>query len=141
MYVFLPIIVCVFLFLFVLFLSDNSVIGSASLRRQAQLLKKNPSFKVVNFRGNVQTRLRKLDEGIVDGENFLFFHQDDKRGKPPLLSVCTSRAIVRPAVMMIELHLFVVRPAATTVEEITNHVVKGNVSDGLEGSGWPSHHP
>lgn len=49
--------------------ADGSVIGSASLRRQAQLLKKNPSFKVVNFRGNVQTRLRKLDEEIVDGEH------------------------------------------------------------------------
>lgn len=48
------------------------MIGSASLRRQAQLLRKNPSFKVVNFRGNVQTRLRKLDEEIVDGECVLF---------------------------------------------------------------------
>mmetsp|Transcript_9978 Transcript_9978/g.13038 ORF Transcript_9978/g.13038 Transcript_9978/m.13038 type:complete len:358 (-) Transcript_9978:70-1143(-) len=47
-------------------LPDGSVIGSASLRRQAQLLAKNPTLKVVNFRGNVQTRLRKLDEGIVD---------------------------------------------------------------------------
>lgn len=46
---------------------DGSVIGSASLRRQAQLLRANPTFKVVNFRGNVQTRLRKLDEEIVDG--------------------------------------------------------------------------
>ncbi|CAM9833517.1 unnamed protein product [Pylaiella littoralis] len=47
-------------------LADGSVIGSASLRRQAQLLRANPTFKVVNFRGNVQTRLRKLDEEIVD---------------------------------------------------------------------------
>ncbi|CAM9699024.1 unnamed protein product [Heterosigma akashiwo] len=47
-------------------LPDGSVIGSASLRRQAQLLAKNPTLKVVNFRGNVQTRLRKLDEGVVD---------------------------------------------------------------------------
>jgi len=47
-------------------LKDGSVVGSASLRRQAQLLAKNPTLKVVNFRGNVQTRLRKLDEGIVD---------------------------------------------------------------------------
>eukprot|EP00752_Nemacystus_decipiens_P009011 g8044.t1 len=47
-------------------LPDGSVIGSASLRRQAQLLKANPTFKVVNFRGNVQTRLRKLDEEVVD---------------------------------------------------------------------------
>jgi len=47
-------------------LPDNSVIGTASLRRQAQLLAKNPTFKCVNFRGNVQTRLRKLDDGVVD---------------------------------------------------------------------------
>ena len=38
----------------------GSVIGTASLRRQAQLYAINPSFKCVNFRGNVQTRLKKL---------------------------------------------------------------------------------
>lgn len=47
-------------------LPDNSVIGTASLRRQAQLMARNPTFKCVNFRGNVQTRLRKLDDGVVD---------------------------------------------------------------------------
>ena len=47
-------------------LPDNSVIGTASLRRQAQILAKNPTLKCVNFRGNVQTRLRKLDDGVVD---------------------------------------------------------------------------
>lgn len=47
-------------------LPDNAVIGTASLRRQAQLMAKNPTFKCVNFRGNVQTRLRKLDDGVVD---------------------------------------------------------------------------
>mmetsp|Transcript_10814 Transcript_10814/g.15247 ORF Transcript_10814/g.15247 Transcript_10814/m.15247 type:complete len:371 (+) Transcript_10814:179-1291(+) len=47
-------------------LPDNAVIGTASLRRQAQLMARNPTFKCVNFRGNVQTRLRKLDDGVVD---------------------------------------------------------------------------
>jgi len=47
-------------------LPDGSTIGSASLRRQAQIMAQNPTLKVVNFRGNVQTRLRKLDEGVVD---------------------------------------------------------------------------
>jgi len=47
-------------------LPDGSIIGTASLRRQAQLLAKNPTLKCVNFRGNVQTRLKKLNEGIVD---------------------------------------------------------------------------
>lgn len=46
-------------------LPENSVIGSASLRRRAQILAKHPSFEVVNFRGNVQSRLRKLEEGDV----------------------------------------------------------------------------
>jgi hydroxymethylbilane synthase len=47
-------------------LPDHSVIGTASLRRQSQLMAKNPTFKCVNFRGNVQTRLRKLEDGVVD---------------------------------------------------------------------------
>jgi len=47
-------------------LPDHSVIGTASLRRQAQILAQNPTLKCVNFRGNVQTRLRKLDDGVVD---------------------------------------------------------------------------
>ena len=47
-------------------LPDGSVIGSASLRRQAQLLAKNPTWKVVNFRGNVQTRLKKIENEVVD---------------------------------------------------------------------------
>jgi hypothetical protein len=47
-------------------LPNGSVIGSASLRRQSQILAKNPTLKVVNFRGNVQTRLRKLASNEVD---------------------------------------------------------------------------
>ncbi|XP_077253363.1 porphobilinogen deaminase, chloroplastic-like [Tasmannia lanceolata] len=46
-------------------LPAGSIIGSASLRRQSQILYRYPSLKVVNFRGNVQTRLRKLSEGEV----------------------------------------------------------------------------
>eukprot|EP00250_Pteridium_aquilinum_P020040 c2467_g1_i1 orf=340-1500(-) len=46
-------------------LPAGSVVGSASLRRQSQLLYRYPSLKVVNFRGNVQTRIRKLSEGSV----------------------------------------------------------------------------
>ena len=43
----------------------GAVVGTASLRRGAQLLHRRPDLKVVNFRGNVQTRLRKLGEGEV----------------------------------------------------------------------------
>eukprot|EP00245_Coleochaete_scutata_P015694 TRINITY_DN70_c0_g1_i1.p1 TRINITY_DN70_c0_g1~~TRINITY_DN70_c0_g1_i1.p1 ORF type:complete len:401 (-),score=64.08 TRINITY_DN70_c0_g1_i1:720-1922(-) len=46
-------------------LPAGSVIGSASLRRQSQILHRYPHLKVENFRGNVQTRIRKLSEGSV----------------------------------------------------------------------------
>lgn len=47
-------------------LPDGALIGSASLRRQAQLMAINPTLKVVNFRGNVQTRLKKIENGDVE---------------------------------------------------------------------------
>ncbi|MBT4020601.1 MAG: hydroxymethylbilane synthase [Alphaproteobacteria bacterium] len=47
-------------------LPQGAVIGSASLRRQAQIKNQRPDLEVVTFRGNVQSRLRKLEEGIVD---------------------------------------------------------------------------
>jgi hydroxymethylbilane synthase len=47
-------------------LPSGSVIGTASLRRQAQIYAKNPDVKCINFRGNVQTRLKKLESGVVD---------------------------------------------------------------------------
>ena len=47
-------------------LPEGAVIGSASLRRQAQILAKRPDLKVINFRGSVGTRLEKLDRGEVD---------------------------------------------------------------------------
>ena len=44
-------------------LSDNSVVGTSSLRRESQLRSQFPYLQVRPLRGNVQTRLRKLDEG------------------------------------------------------------------------------
>lgn len=47
-------------------LPKGTVVGTSSLRRQAQLLHGRPDLVVVGFRGNVQTRLRKLQEGVAD---------------------------------------------------------------------------
>ncbi|MCW2235755.1 hydroxymethylbilane synthase [Azospirillum canadense] len=47
-------------------LPAGSVVGTAGLRRQAQILERRPDLTVVPFRGNVQTRLAKLDAGEVD---------------------------------------------------------------------------
>lgn len=48
-------------------LPHGAVVGSSSLRRQALIRRMRPDLEVVIFRGNVQTRLRKLDEGIAAG--------------------------------------------------------------------------
>lgn len=47
-------------------LPQGALLGTASLRRSAQLLHKRPDLKLGNLRGNVETRLRKLAEGQVD---------------------------------------------------------------------------
>ena len=47
-------------------LPQGAVVGTASLRRQALVKRQRPDLRVVPFRGNVETRLRKLDEGAVD---------------------------------------------------------------------------
>lgn len=47
-------------------LPEGAVVGTSSLRRQAQIKRIRPDLKVVGFRGNVQTRLRKLSEGVAD---------------------------------------------------------------------------
>jgi hydroxymethylbilane synthase len=47
-------------------LPAGAVVGTASLRRQALMKRLRPDLAVVSFRGNVETRLRKLDEGVVD---------------------------------------------------------------------------
>ncbi len=46
-------------------LPQGAVVGSSSLRRRAQLKLRRPDLQVVEFRGNVQTRMRKLDEGVA----------------------------------------------------------------------------
>lgn len=40
-------------------------VGTSSLRRKAQLLNRRPDLTVVEFRGNVQTRLKKLEDGVA----------------------------------------------------------------------------
>ena len=46
-------------------LGRGAVVGTSSLRRRAQLLNRRPDLQVVEFRGNVQTRLKKLEAGVA----------------------------------------------------------------------------
>jgi hydroxymethylbilane synthase len=47
-------------------LPKGGVVGTSSLRRAAQIRALRPDIRVLEFRGNVQTRLRKLADGVVD---------------------------------------------------------------------------
>ncbi|MDX9739859.1 MAG: hydroxymethylbilane synthase [Gammaproteobacteria bacterium] len=47
-------------------LPEGAVLGTSSLRRQAQLQALRPDLRIVSLRGNVGTRLRRLDEGEYD---------------------------------------------------------------------------
>jgi hydroxymethylbilane synthase len=47
-------------------LPNGATVGTASLRRQAMVKRLRPDLVVVPLRGNVETRLRKLDEGVAD---------------------------------------------------------------------------
>lgn len=47
-------------------LPSGAVVGTSSPRRKAQALRLRPDLKIVEFRGNVETRLKKLREGVAD---------------------------------------------------------------------------
>ena len=53
-------------------LPRGAVVGTASLRRQAMVKRLRPDLQVVSFRGNVETRLKKLDDGVVDATLLAF---------------------------------------------------------------------
>jgi hydroxymethylbilane synthase len=48
-------------------LPNGAIVGSSSPRRQALIRRMRPDLEVITFRGNVQTRLKKLEEGQVEG--------------------------------------------------------------------------
>ncbi|WP_400086238.1 hydroxymethylbilane synthase [Yoonia sp. R78084] len=47
-------------------LAQGATVGTSSLRRRSQLLAKRPDLNIVEFRGNVQTRLKKLGDGVAE---------------------------------------------------------------------------
>jgi hydroxymethylbilane synthase len=53
-------------------LAKGAVLGTSSLRRQAQVKRLRPDLKIIPYRGNVETRLRKLDDGVADATLLAF---------------------------------------------------------------------
>ncbi|MGI9525137.1 MAG: hydroxymethylbilane synthase, partial [Hyphomicrobiaceae bacterium] len=75
----------------------GAVVGTSSLRRRAQVLSNRPDLKIVDFRGNVQTRLKKLDAGIADA-TFLACAGLRRLGYSELLTSPIDPAEMLPAV-------------------------------------------
>lgn len=75
-------------------LPQGAVVGSSSLRRRAQLLHRRPDLQLVEFRGNVQTRLRKLDEGVAVA-TFLAMAGLSRLGLPTV-----ARSVIDPDQML-----------------------------------------
>jgi len=75
----------------------GAVVGTSSLRRRAQLLHHRPDLKIVEFRGNVQTRLRKLDEGVAEA-TFLACAGLRRLGQAEIIRAAISPDEMLPAV-------------------------------------------
>lgn len=71
-------------------------VGSSSVRRTAQLLRMRPDLKTVLFRGNVQTRLRKLSEGVADA-TFLACAGLNRLGLAEKITAAMPTEIMLPA--------------------------------------------
>ncbi len=75
-------------------LPPGAVVGTASLRRQAQVLGRRPDLRVVVFRGNVESRMRKLADGEVDATLLAL------AGLKRLGMAAAATAVLEPEVML-----------------------------------------
>lgn len=78
-------------------LPQGAVVGSSSLRRRAQLAHRRPDLRLVEFRGNVQTRLAKLEDGVADA-TFLAMAGLSRLGMPELAQGAIPPDEMLPAV-------------------------------------------
>ncbi|MBO6551102.1 MAG: hydroxymethylbilane synthase [Rhizobiales bacterium] len=78
-------------------LPEGAVVGTSSLRRQAQVKKRRPDLDVVTFRGSVQTRLEKLERGDV-AATFLAVAGLKRLGLTNELTTAIETDVMLPAV-------------------------------------------
>jgi len=78
-------------------LPQGATVGSSSIRRRAQLVRTRPDLKLVEFRGNVQTRLAKLKDGVADA-TFLAMAGLNRLGNAALAKQAIAPEHMLPAV-------------------------------------------
>jgi len=76
---------------------EGAVIGTSSLRRRAQLLHRRRDLRIVEFRGNVQTRLRKLADGVAEA-TFLACAGLHRLGRADVIRAAISPDEMLPAI-------------------------------------------
>ena len=78
-------------------MAEGAVVGTGSMRRKAQLLNQRPDLQVKDIRGNVDTRLQKLDDGQYDA--IILAESGLKRlGLVERINHVIDRAVMIPAV-------------------------------------------
>ncbi len=78
-------------------LPEGAKVGTSSLRRKAQVLVAYPHLDVVEFRGNVQTRLKKLEDGVADC-TFLAMAGLRRLGRAEVATAAIDPDVMLPAV-------------------------------------------
>src|SRR5262249_46067569 len=75
----------------------GSIVGTSSLRRRSQLLHRRADLRVIDFRGNLQTRLRKLEECVASA-TFLAVAGLNRLGMQDRITAAVSLDDMLPAV-------------------------------------------
>lgn len=96
---------------------NGAVVGTSSLRRSAQLKHMRPDLEVVGFRGNVQTRLAKLEQGVADA-TFLACAGLNRLGLSDRLTSPVPTEVMLPAVAQAAIAIEI-----RTADERTAHVI------------------
>jgi hydroxymethylbilane synthase len=100
-------------------LPDGAVVATSSLRRRAQLLHRRPDLKIVEIRGNVDTRVRKMREGQADAIVLA-------RAGLERLGLDAPHTVVPPEVV-----LPAVGQGSLTATTLEDHPLRGRISEVL----------
>ncbi|WP_342305861.1 hydroxymethylbilane synthase [Methanolobus sp. ZRKC5] len=99
-------------------LPEGAVLGTSSMRRRAQILRYRPDLHVQDLRGNINTRIRKLEEGLYDGILLaeagiqrMGWEMDVERLNPQFFCPSANQGTIA-----------VVTPAGTEAEEATSNL-------------------
>ena len=101
-------------------LPEGAIVATSSLRRRAQLLHRRPDLSVVEIRGNVDTRVRKMREGQADA--LLLAHAGLER-----LGLDVPHVVVPPEIM-----LPAVGQGALAVAMLEEHPLRKTVHEALD---------